>query len=85
MCSIHVHVLKIIKVFVGVKKGWATPRLVSGVQFKISDEHPRLFYMGAPRGRFATKIFSATQRCNIDATLFRIVTALFQHCSPVLC
>ena len=25
--------------------------------------------------------FSATQRCNIVATLFRIVTTLFQHCN----
>ena len=29
-------------------------------------------------------IFSATQRCNIVATLFRIVTTLFQHCNAVL-
>ena len=29
-------------------------------------------------------IFSATQRCNIAATLFRIVTTLFQHCNDVL-
>ena len=29
-------------------------------------------------------IFSATQRCNILATLFRIVTTLFQHCNAVL-
>ena len=28
---------------------------------------------------------SATQRCNIVATLFRTVTTLFQHCSAVLC
>ena len=33
--------------------------------------------------RFATTIFSATQRCNIVATLFRIVTTLFQHCSNI--
>ena len=31
--------------------------------------------------RFATTIFSATQRCNIVGTFFRIV---FQHCNPVL-
>ena len=31
--------------------------------------------------RFATTIFSATQRCNIVATLFRIDTTLFQHCN----
>ena len=31
--------------------------------------------------RFATKIFRATQRCNIVATLFRIVTTLLQHCN----
>ena len=34
--------------------------------------------------QFATKIFIATQRCNIVATLFRIVTTLFQHCNAVL-
>ena len=34
--------------------------------------------------RFATAIFRATQRCNIVATLFRIVTALFQHCNALL-
>ena len=34
--------------------------------------------------RFATTIFSATQRCNIIATLFRMVTTLFQHCNAVL-
>ena len=33
--------------------------------------------------RFAMMIFSATQRCNIVATLFRIVTTLFQHCNAV--
>ena len=32
-------------------------------------------------GRFATTIFSATQRCNIVATLFRIAPASFQHCN----
>ena len=35
--------------------------------------------------RFATTMFSATQRCNIDATLLRIVTTRFQHCNAVLC
>ena len=34
--------------------------------------------------RFATTIFSAMQRCNIVATLFWIVTTLFQHCNAVL-
>ena len=34
--------------------------------------------------RFATTIFSATQRCNIVATLFRMVTTLFQHGNAVL-
>ena len=34
--------------------------------------------------RFATTIFSATQRCNIVATLFRMLTTLFQHCNDVL-
>ena len=33
--------------------------------------------------RFATTI-SSTKRCNIVATLFRIVTTLFQHCNAVL-
>ena len=33
--------------------------------------------------RFAMMIFSATQRCNIVAKLFRIVTTLFQHCNAV--
>ena len=35
-------------------------------------------------GRFATTIFSAIQRCNIVATLFRIVTKLIKHCNAVL-
>ena len=35
-------------------------------------------------GRFATTIFSAIQRCNIVATLFRIVSTLIQHCNAVL-
>ena len=35
-------------------------------------------------GRLATTIFSATQRCNIVATLFRMVPTLFQHCNAVL-
>ena len=30
-----------------------------------------------------TTIFSATQRCNIVATLFPMVTTLFQHCNTV--
>ena len=34
--------------------------------------------------RFATTIFSPTQHCNLAATLFRMVTALFQHCNTVL-
>ena len=34
--------------------------------------------------RFATTIFSATQRWNIVATLFWIVTTLFQRCNAVL-
>ena len=29
--------------------------------------------------------FSATQRGNIVATLFRMVTSLFQHCNAVFC
>ena len=33
---------------------------------------------------FATTIFSATQSCNIVATLFRMVTTLLQHCNAVL-
>ena len=33
---------------------------------------------------FATTIFSASQRCDIVATLFRMVTTLFQHCNAVL-
>ena len=36
------------------------------------------------RRRFASTIFSATQRRNIVATLFRMVTTLFQHCNYVL-
>ena len=28
--------------------------------------------------------FSATRRCNIVATVFRMVTTLFQHCSALL-
>ena len=35
-------------------------------------------------GRFATTIFSATERCNIVVTLFGIVTTLFQHCNALL-
>ena len=34
--------------------------------------------------QFATTIFSAAQLCSIVATLFRIVTTLFQHCNAVL-
>ena len=34
--------------------------------------------------QFATKIFSATQRCNILATLFQMATTLFQNCNAVL-
>ena len=34
--------------------------------------------------RFATTTFIATQHCNIVATLFRMVTTLFQHCNAVL-
>ena len=34
--------------------------------------------------RFTTTIFSETQSCNIVATLFRMVTTLFQHCDVVL-
>ena len=34
--------------------------------------------------RFATTIFSAAQLCSIVATLFWIVTTLFQHCNAVL-
>ena len=33
--------------------------------------------------RFATTIFSATQRCSIVATLFRMVTTLLQHCNAL--
>ena len=33
----------------GSQKAWATPRWSPlGVKFKISDERPRLFHMGAP-------------------------------------
>ena len=48
---------------------------VAVVQLLKGDKHAR---------RFATTTFSATQRCNIVATLFRIVTTLFQHCLAVL-
>ena len=34
--------------------------------------------------QFATTIFSATQRCKIVATLFRIVTTLSQHCNAMI-
>ena len=33
---------------------------------------------------YVKAMFSATQRCNIVATLFRMVTTLFQRCSAVL-
>ena len=33
--------------------------------------------------RFATTVFSPTQRCNIVATLFRMVTTFFQHWKAV--
>ena len=36
------------------------------------------------KGRFATTIFSATQRYNIVATLIQMVATLFQHCNAVL-
>ena len=29
-------------------------------------------------------MFSATQRCNLIATFFRMVAALFQHCNALL-
>ena len=35
-------------------------------------------------GRFATTSFSATQRCYIVATVFQVVTTLFQHCNAGL-
>ena len=34
--------------------------------------------------RFAATIFSATPRCNIVATLFRLVATFFQYCNAVL-
>ena len=34
--------------------------------------------------RFATTIFSATQRCFIVAILFRMVATLFQYCNALL-
>ena len=43
------------------------------------------FGKGCYTHRFATTIFSAIQRCNIVAALFRMVTTLFQHCNAVLC
>ena len=45
---------------------------------------PRIFKRWCYTRRFATTIFCATQRCNIVATLSRIVTTLFQHCNAVL-
>ena len=48
---------------------------VAVFQLLKGDKHAR---------RFPTTIFSATQRCNIVETLFRIVTILFQHCLAVL-
>ena len=48
ICSIHV--LKIIKFFVGVKKGWATPRLVSfrGSIQNFRRTSPPLLYESPP-------------------------------------
>ena len=40
---------------------------------------------GTPDDSQRLFILSATQRCNIVATLFRMVTTLVQHCSAVLC
>ena len=34
--------------------------------------------------RFATTILSATQRCIIVATLFRIIATLFHYCNALL-
>ena len=48
---------------------------VAVVQLLKGDKHER---------RFATTIFSATQRCNIVATLFRIVATLF-HIATLCC
>ena len=42
------------------------------------------FGKGCYTHRFATTIFSATQRYNIVAALFRMATTLFQHCNNVL-
>ena len=44
----------------------------------------RLFTFSITRRFATTTIFSVTQPCNIVATLFRIVTTLFQHCNAVL-
>ena len=49
------------------------------------DTDGRSGHVITKKRRFAMTIFSATQRCNIVATLFRMVTTLSQHCNAVLC
>ena len=49
-----------------------------------NDDNEKLVLRGFYTRRFATTIFSVTQRYNIVATLFRRVATLFQHCNAVL-
>ena len=58
--------------------------LGTGLKFRKRTKIRRRLFTFSITRRFATTIFSVTQRCNIVATLFRIVTTLFQHCNAVL-
>ena len=63
-------------------KFWSSPTSLLGWRFRSRRRRCCLIRWCYTR-RFAMMIFSATQHCNIVATLFRIVTTLFQHCNAV--
>ena len=63
-------------------KFWSSPTSLLGWHFRSRRRRCCLISWCYTR-RFAMMIFSATQHCNIVATLFRIVTTLFQHCNAV--
>ena len=50
--------------------GWKLLKVISAQRQQLNNSYTR---------RFATTIFNATQRCNIVATFFRMITTL-QHC-----
>ena len=52
---------------------------------KIKGAVSRNLSKFGPQGDVTGDDFSATQRCIIAATLFRMVATLFQYCNAVLC